>query len=137
MDIFKDEVTNDPVARGYNGPGTANPGPGPMTDQQVTDDMRTAYRTRSRETMTASEVANAIDITEFNALSAGDEEVIWNVLHLGELNPFGIEATIFTSKFGGGSDTIVALAAARVESITRAQELGVRVGPGLVNEARR
>lgn len=115
MSVLSDELTNDPLVRGYSG----------MTDQEAADDFNTAYRSRNRATMTASEVANAIDSTEFTALSAGDTQEIWNWLHLGELNPFGIEATRFIAIFGGGSATITSLQADRVESISRAQELGL------------
>ncbi len=131
-DILKDELVIDPLTRGYVG----------MTDQAAADDLNSIYpapdtRTRNRESMTASEVANAIDVTEFTALTNVQEQEIWNWLHLGTLNPFGIEATRFIAIFGGGSATIAALSAARVESITRAVELRIRVGPGLVAEARR
>ena len=46
------------------------------------------------------------------------------------LNPFGIEATIFNNVFGA-SNTITALQAARIEQISRATELSlghVKVG---------
>ncbi len=123
---LEDELLNDPLTRGYSG----------MTVQQIVDDMNTSYRTRNRTIMTASEVANQLNITEFNALTDADEAKIWNVLHLGNLDPFGVEATIFTNVFGGGSTTISNLQAARVESITRAEELGVRATFGPIEDAR-
>ena len=117
MADLKDELVNDPLGRGYAG----------MTDQAAADDLNTAYRTQDRTSMTASEVANAIDVAEFISLTNSQAQEIWNWLHLGTLNPFGIEATRFLAIFGGGSATIAALLAIRVESITRAQELpGVR-----------
>ena len=115
LQLLAIELSDDPLARGYAG----------MTDAQVVTSINTADRSVPRTMMTASEVANAIDPTEFNALLPTDEQKIWNVLSLGELNPYGIEATIFTSVFGVGSDTITALAAARSTLISRADELSI------------
>lgn len=117
---LRDEVINDPLGRGYSG----------MTASEVWADGHIEYRTRNRISMTASEIANQISVAEFNVLSAVDKAEIWNVLHLGEINPHGVEATIFQNIFGA-SDTITNLQAARVESISRWTELGlgnVKVG---------
>ena len=88
-------------------------------------------RTRPRASMTGSEVINAVDPAAFGALEAGPEQMVWDIVHLGTVNPFGIEATLMISIFGAGSATIVALAAARQQAISRAVEIGlghVRVG---------
>jgi len=113
MSALKDEITTDPLGRGYFG----------MTDQQVADDLNTSYRSRNRDLMPATEVLNAIDITEFNLLTDVQEEQFWRLMAIGDLNPFGVEATIMIALFGGGSTTITTLQALRVESITRAVEL--------------
>lgn len=127
IEALKAELTTDPLGRGYSG----------MTDEQAAVDLNTIYRTQNRELMSSSEVMNAIDITEFNALTAADEALIWNVLSLGEINPFGVEATIFTNVFGGGSTTITTLSVARQSSVSRAQELGLgAVREGTVTMAR-
>lgn len=127
LQLLADEITNDPLTRGYSG----------MTDAQVAVSLNEVNRTVPLASLPASEVANAIDITEFDALSAADEAKIWNVLSLGQLNPFGIEATIFTNVFGGGSATITALAAARQQAASRGVEIGYgRVREGNVIEAR-
>jgi len=76
-------------------------------------ELNAVNRTRNRTSMTASEVYNAVDAAEYVALDADEKQEIWDILHLGEINPFGMEATRFTALFGGGSDTITALAAAR------------------------
>lgn len=114
MGVLQDEITNDPLGRDYAG----------MTDQQLVDSGYVLNRTRNRLVMSGSEVANQIDVGEFNGLTAGNEAKIWNVLHLGEINPFGIEATIFQNVFGA-SATVNNLQAARVESIGRWEEIGV------------
>ncbi len=114
-DILKDELVNDPLGRGSVS----------MSDQTAADDLNTSYRTRNRVSMSASEVYNAIDQTGWAALSAADQQEVWEILHMGDVNPFGREATRFTAIFGGGSVTIAALASARIESITRAVERGL------------
>ncbi len=124
---LKAEITTDPLARGYAG----------MTNVQIAASLNTANRTRNRTIMTASEIINAINVTEFNALTATNKAAVWDLLHLGELNPFGVEATMFTSIFGGGSTTIATLASLRAQSISRAVELGLGVvSEGLVAEAK-
>jgi len=94
-------------------------------------------RTRPKATMTGSEILQAINKTEFTALTAANKQLVWDLLHLGTLNPFGVEAALFVDAFGGGSATIAALAAARVDAVSRAEELGLGlVYPGDVENAR-
>ena len=127
MSILSDELTNDPLNRGY----------AEMNDEEVAININFLDRTFNRPSMTSSEVLNAIDITEWSALTDAGQQQIWDVIHMGNINPFGVEATIFIAVFGNGSDTIKALAAARVENVTRATELGHGfVYPGHVQNAR-
>ena len=126
---LKDELVIDELGWGFNGPGIFNPGPDPMTDQEATDVLNAIHpvpntRTRDRTSMTVSEVYNAIDQTGWAALSATEQQEVWDILHMGDVDPFGREATRFTAIFGLGSATIVALKAARLESVSRAVELG-------------
>lgn len=79
---------------------------------------------QNRDTMTGSEILNNVDATEWGALTADDKQVVWDIVHLGTVNPFGVEATLLTNVFGGGSNTITALAAARKTQISRAAQLG-------------
>lgn len=114
--LLRDEIDIDPLARGYSG----------MDNQQVADDINTIYRERNRDRMSATEVLNTVDTTEWDALTADNQRKAWDVLHMGsELNPFGNEAQIFISIFGGGSQTIADLAIARKEDISRGVEIGV------------
>lgn len=127
IDTLKTELTTDPLVRGYAG----------MNDADVAVDINTVYRTSNKAIMTASEVFNAIDKTEFNALVAADQQRVWNTLHLGEINPFGLEAALFTDIFGGGSTTITTLQGLRVNNISRGVELGIGVvREGHIQEAR-
>ncbi len=110
------EISADPLGRGYAA----------MTDQQVVDDLNTLYRTRDRASMTGDEVFAATDATQYNALTAANK-LLW-VAFCGRdiIDPFGTANVAFvTDVFGAPSDTLTALATARVESISRAVEIGI------------
>lgn len=114
MEKLATELADDPTGQGFVG----------MTDREVRISLRTRNRPRNRSSMTGSEVLQAIDQTEYNGKTDAERIRIWRVLHLGELNPFGIEADVLLQIFGAGSDTIQALAAARVELISWLEESG-------------
>ncbi len=115
--ILKQELDDDPLTRGYSS----------MTNAEVTVDLTDTDtgRTRNRTEMSASEVFNAIEQTAFNALSVTDKQLVWDILHLVTLNPFGLEATLFIDIFGSGTATIIALQAARLQNISKAEEIGI------------
>ena len=117
---LRSEINIDPLSRGYSG----------MTNAQVANSLNTRNRTRNRTSMDGSEVFNAIRKVEFNALTSASQQRVWDILHLGTLNPFGLEATLFVDIFGAGASTITTLQALRVESISRGEELNL----GLVSE---
>lgn len=98
-----------------------------VDNQLAADQLNVVNRTTNKTEMSASEVYNAIDVTNWLALTDAQRQEIWDILHLGTINPFGFEATRFTTIFGGGSATITALAAARVNNVSRAVELGIGV----------
>lgn len=56
--ILKTEISTDPLSRGYSG----------MTDLEVADDLNTVYRTKVRDYISGSEILNATDDAEFDAL---------------------------------------------------------------------
>ena len=129
MDLakLKAEITNDPQALGYLG----------KTDEQVCNLLNAETRSRHIELLSPSRILNSLVYSEFTTKTAAQQQLIWNVLHLGDINPWGVEATIFIAVFGAGSATIAALAAMRVEAISRSTELGIgRVEPGEIVEAR-
>lgn len=113
-DALRTELTDDPEGRGYSS----------MSDQEVADDLNTSYRSRNRTSMTSSEVLNAVDSAEYIKLSNDAKTEFWNLMGLGTLNPFGIEAVLMKNLFGRLSKTIATLKSLRVESITRAVERG-------------
>lgn len=113
--LLRNELDTDPLTRGYAA----------MSDLEAATSLNEENRTRSRNRMTASDVLNAVVPSEYTALSDTDKRTIWDVLHLGDINPFGVEATLFTQVFGAGSGTLIALAAMRNETISRGEELGL------------
>ena len=128
IDILRTELTDDPLGRGYEA----------LLSEAVAANMNAIDRTTKKTIMEATEVFNAIDETEFNALSVDNQNRIWNVLHMGAINPFGLEASLFTNAFGGASATITALQAARKNNVSRGVELGLGiVRAGHIEEARR
>ena len=109
------ELSVDELGRGYS----------TMSDQEAVDDMHIAYRTRNRTSMSSSEILNAVDASEYTSLSNTKKVEFWNLMSIGTLNPFGVEATLLVNIFGDDSNTITALKALRKESITRVTELGL------------
>ena len=125
--ILKIELTTDPLVRNYSG----------MSDADVAIDINTVYRTSNKSVMTGTAIFNAIDKVEFNALSNANKQMVWNILHLSEINPFGLEAALFVDMFGGGSTTITTLQSLRKNNISRGVELGIgNVKEGYVTQAR-
>lgn len=125
--ILTAELTDDPLSRGYAA----------MSDAAAATDLNAVYRTRNKSSMTGSEILNAVNAGEWTALNDVQRQTVWNILHLGTLNPFGVEATLMIAVFEAGSATITALADARKENISRAAELGLGfVSPGHVENAR-
>ena len=112
--VLSDEIANDPLGRGYAG----------MTDQQAANSLLAVNRTRNRTTMTRQEVYENIQTSALAALTALQVAQL-NLALSDTVNPFGNAAQVFTNIFGGGSATITALAAARVESVSRSNELGL------------
>ena len=134
-DVLKDELANDPLVRGYAF----------MTDEEAAADLNTSYRSRDRTSMSGDEIAQAADPTEFNALDDGsanntpDTKGHWLALcGRSEIDPFSpANVQLVIAIFGAGSVSVANLNAARVESITRAVELGLRfVKTGHVQDVR-
>lgn len=93
-------------------------------------------RTTNKASLTGSEILQAIDKAEFNVKTDAQQQLVWNILHLGDVNPFGLEADLMMDVFGA-STTITALQALRKTDVSRAVELGLGIiRPGNVEEAR-
>lgn len=130
--ILHDELTADPLTRGYSA----------MSDAEAAADLNTSYRTRTLQRLDQADVYNAVVPAEFTALSADGRREIWDIVQVGGasglwVRPGDTARERFITLFGGQSDTIQALAALLTEDITRAQELGLgTVKPGHVAKAR-
>jgi hypothetical protein len=122
--ILYDEITNDPLGRGYSG----------MTDEDIATDLNTAYRTETRDTLSSAEIYENLDVVEFQEKSDAQKVYVRDILGLGDevqVGPGTKARTVLISVFGPGSDTITALAAMLEVPISRAQEIGlwrVKVG---------
>lgn len=121
------ELANDPLGRDYAS----------MSDAEAAVDLGTEYRTRQRATMEAYEVFNAVNKSEWNALTSASQAMVWDIIHMGTVNPFGLEADVFVDIFGISSSTIDTLQGLRLEDISRAEELGLgQVTEGHVYKAK-
>ena len=118
---LRDELLNDPLARGYSA----------MSDREATDDINTEYRTRNRTNMSGDEIAQQADDAELDALDDGsanntaDVKSHWLALCAREsVDPFAAaNVHLVILIFGVGSQTLLNLQAARVEAVSRAVEL--------------
>ena len=115
MSILKTEIDTDPLGRGYSG----------MTNLEIANDLNVVYCTKNKTSMTGSEILNNIVISEWTPLTDAQKRTVWDVVHLSDINPFGVEAQLLIAVFGAGSDTIAALADARKYDVSRAEELGI------------
>ena len=117
--------------------GHPNTGAYDTDDALAATQLNVVNRSKNLASLTGSEVMNAIVKTDFDGLSDTNKQQVWNILHLGTINPFGIEADMMIGIFGGGSATITALKTIRKVSVSRAGELGHGViREGHVREAR-
>lgn len=119
---LRSELMNDPLARGYAG----------MTADQVAADLHTAYRTRNRGALSGDEIFQQTDPTEFSALNDGsgntaDVKGQWmSFCSRASVDPWAVANEQYVVQvFGGASATVANLGNARVDNISRAQELGL------------
>jgi len=116
VDIYavRAELDADPDSRGYAS----------MSVVEVVEDMYIERIDRNRSSMRATEIYNAVEETEWNALSDAQKTRVKDIISMGEVNPFGREADVMIAVFGGGSDTITTLAATRKETISLVVDKG-------------
>ena len=136
---LRSELVNDPLGLGYTPDDPADwlNGPASEADAALLNSLTTG-RTRNRTKMTGREFKDEWDATEFSALTEPQKDLLYSMAARDDLDPFGIDATVVQDIFPPGGITITALAAARVETISRATELGFgRILPGDVQNARK
>lgn len=114
-----------------------NPGLyGAMTDQQVVDELNIVNKSQNRTSMTRQEIYENIDPAALSALTSIQLAQL-NLALSDTVDPFGNAAQVFIDVFGGGSQTITNLQAARVDTVSRASQLGLGIVKlGHVTEAR-
>ena len=119
MADLKDELLTDPLVRGYSG----------MTDPAAADDLNLIYpvspRTRNRTSMSGDQVFQSIESQAiWDGLTANQRLEFLSLCGRDLIDPFGAaNVDLVKSIFGDASATVAALATARVENISRAQEL--------------
>lgn len=112
---LKAEIDNDPEEIGYAS----------MADDQAIADSLMA-ETRSKDVMSVrgSQVGDAVDKDEYDALSDADKAAVRELVQVPSLNPFGFAAIVIKDVFPNNGVTIAALVAMRTTSLSRAKELG-------------
>ena len=94
-------------------------------DQLAADELNAVNRVLNKSSLTASEVFNAFVKADYEGLAAADQDRIWNILSMGILNPFGLEADVIADIFGNPSTTLTSLKAIRITNVSRAVEIGI------------
>ena len=94
-------------------------------DQLAADELNALNITRIKASMTGAEIFAATDATELAALTPVERQEWYGFCGIESVNPEagGAAQNAVVSIFGAGSATVTALAAARQEAISRAQEL--------------
>lgn len=114
MDL-KTEIRTDPLGLGY----------AQMGDKQILASLTNASRERNRVGMTGSELAAVVDSSAYDSLTDAKKLQFLSLVASENIDPFGFAANVVKDIFGAGSATVQALAAARVETISRSDELGI------------
>ena len=130
IQALKDELTNDPEGLGY----TVNPTPSDDQTAAIADAalMNVVNRTVNRETMSASEIFEAIDVADYVALADAEKRKIEIVLALGDsiqISP-GTKARpflLYAFPSPAADTTRNALATASQKLVSRVEELGLGV----------
>lgn len=97
---------------------------GSMTDQEVADELNLVDKQRNRTSMSRAEIYENIDSAALAGLTSLQLDQL-NLALSDNVDPFGNAAQVFVDIFGNPSDTITALIAARVETVSQAEILGI------------
>ena len=115
IQAIKDELTNDPLTRGYL----------TMTDAEVKTSLNTVID-RPIQFLSGSAIFNATDDTEYAALTAAQKSS-WDALCAIDTidTSSGVAKAREAELFGAGTATRTALLALKNNQVSRAQELGL------------
>ncbi len=115
---LQSELVSDPETIGYTGD---NAGDAVL--------LNTVDRPRNRASMTGKEIKDAMDTADWDSRTDAQKQVILSLVTRDDLDPFGIDQHILQEAMSGAVGTTIAtLAAARVETISRIQELEIGFG---------
>ena len=123
------ELTDDPLVRGYSA----------MSDLAAATSLNAVIdRSVNRTSMTGKEVKDNIENADWDSRTQDQKQILLALFARDDLDPFGIDAHIFTDAMAGHvGGTVAALATLRVDTVSRAVELGFGfVSEGDVNHAR-
>lgn len=114
--ILADEITNDPLSRGYS----------TMTTVQVANDLNNQYRSRNIERLSGDAVFQSTAAAEFVALTAHKQALWISFCSRQSIDAFASANVAFvTFVFGAQSVTANNLADLRIKAVSRADELGL------------
>lgn len=114
--ILSNEITNDPLSRNYAA----------MNDIEVAASLNTENRTVNKTTMSGDEVFQATDSAEWGLLLEPAKSQWLAFCGRDSIDPYGAANVAFVQTvFGGGSATVTNLQALRVQTVSRAAELGL------------
>lgn len=109
------------------------------TDQEVLDWLNESV-SRNKTSLSGDELFNAADTAEQNALTSAERSEWLALCGRDNIDPFGAaNVALVVQLFGGGSTTVTALNALRVEQVDRVTAAGVsrsNLGLSLVNKVR-
>jgi len=117
INVIREEITVDPLALGYAA----------MSDIEVVNSMNALTRTRNVKILTGAQLGAAIDESEYKSLADADKVAVREMVSQTEIDPFGFSAIVIRDIFAVNSNTLTALAALRIDAISRATELGINV----------
>jgi len=125
---LKAELDTDPLVRGYAG----------MTVDQKVADLNTVYRTLPVDIVSGSDIYNAVDQAEFDALTAAQKGQVDRITALGDrivVADAGRARNTLVSLFPSGT-TFNNLVALKSRDVSRSEELGFgEMGPGFIVNA--
>lgn len=106
-------------------------------DALAAAELNVVNRNRNRTSMSGREVAAEIVDADYDGLTEEKKSQVLALTSGSDIDPFGFAANVVKDIFGDGSATVTALAAARVETVSRATEIGIGlVKVGYVEQAR-
>jgi hypothetical protein len=111
------ELTDDPEGRGYAG----------MTDEEVTADLLTEYRTAPVDTVSGQDIFEAVVPGEYAALSAENTSLLHAIIGMGTVRVGGTNTrAALLAMFGAGTTTRANLTTLQTTPTSRAAELGIQ-----------